>query len=126
MANAVSTPTTKAALRCRAVRTDARTLTCTTTTAVRAASTAALMSANLTARLHATPAATPALATVPSSVDVGGVHDTAVRHLLPPSPQAAGHAARRLGLHDPTQLLGSAHQSEHCLYGVSRPPAGCS
>ena len=77
MAKAVSTPTTTAALRCSAVRTDARTLTCTTTTAVRVASTAAETSTNFTASPHARPPANAAFATVPTSVDVGGVHDTA-------------------------------------------------
>ena len=56
---------------------EARTDTCTTTSAVNGASTGAGMSVTSRAIDQARPAANPDLATTPSSVDVGAVHDTA-------------------------------------------------
>ena len=76
MANAMSTPSTTAALRWSAVRTEARTETCTTTIAVSGPSTGSGTSVTAPAIHHDSPAASPDLATVPISVDVGGVHDT--------------------------------------------------
>ena len=77
MASATSTPSTTAPLRWSAVRTDARTETCTTTTAVSEARIGAAMSVTSSAIHHDRPAARPDFATVPISVDVGGVHETA-------------------------------------------------
>lgn len=77
MASATRTPSTTAALRWSAVRTDARADTCTTTRAVSGASTGAGTPVTTRAIHHDKPAASPDLATVPISVDVGGVHETA-------------------------------------------------
>ena len=77
IASATRTPSTTAALRCSALRTEARTETCTTTTAVSGASTGAGTPVTTRANHHDNPAARPDLATVPISVDVGGVHATA-------------------------------------------------
>ena len=77
MASASRTPSTTAALRWIAVRTDARTDTCTTTSAVSGASTGSGTSVTTPAIHHDRPAAKPDLATMPISVDVGGVHETA-------------------------------------------------
>src|SRR5262245_55789553 len=92
IARATRTPSTTAAVRCSALPSEARTFTCTTTIAVSAASTGASTSVEATANAHATPAAKADLATVPISVDVGGVHATAVatrshsRRTRPPEP----------------------------------------
>ena len=66
----------RAALQRRA-RCDARTDTWTTTIAVSDASTGSDTPVITSATHHARPAANPDLATTPSSVEVGGVHDTA-------------------------------------------------
>jgi hypothetical protein len=79
MANAMRTPSTTAALRWSAVRTEARTETCTTTMAVSGPSTGSGTSVTVPAIHHDSPAANPDFATVPISVEVGGVHDTASR-----------------------------------------------
>jgi hypothetical protein len=64
-------------MRCIAVRTDARTETCTTTRAVSGASTGSGRPVTTRAIHHDRPAANPDLATTPISVDVGGVHEIA-------------------------------------------------
>ena len=76
-ASASSTPSTTPALRCSAVRTDARTETCTTTSAVSGASTGSDTPVTARAIGHDNPAANADFATVPISVDVGRVHETA-------------------------------------------------
>ena len=79
------TPSTTAALRWIAVRIDERTETWTTTRAVNGARTGSGAPVTAWASPHPSPAASPDLATVPISVDVGGVHETACatrRHSL--------------------------------------------